>query len=68
VFWGRNRPASARHRASTVRRLHTNVCSALVSSPLILVTVPIPPPEPASRKAVRTVVRSLLHLSDMGLY
>jgi len=29
MFWGRNRPASARHRASTVRRLRTNVCSAV---------------------------------------
>src|ERR1017187_2382079 len=28
VFWGRNRPALARHRARHLRRLHTNVCSA----------------------------------------
>jgi len=27
VFWGRNRPALARHRATHSKRLHTNVCS-----------------------------------------
>jgi len=58
-------PAPGQYR----KALHTNVCSAPRASPLILGIVPTPLPEPCDWEWLAiTVVRSLLHLSDIWLY